>query len=120
MTTHLELGERGEKLAVEYLHRQGYKIREKNYRFQKAEIDIIAESDDVLAFIEVKTRHGKSAESPEEKVDWKKEKMMALGAEGYLEETGWSLDIRYDIITVLIDKGSVVITHIKDAFWPIE
>jgi putative endonuclease len=120
MTHHLKLGQSGEDLAAEFLQQKGYAIRHRNYRFQRAEIDLIAETSGILVFVEVKTRFGNSDHSPEEAVDWKKEKMMVLGAEGYLEETGWTKDIRYDILTVILHDGGAKLTHIEDAFWPRE
>ena len=56
MAEHNELGKKGEELAVEYLRENGYKILDRNWVFQKAEIDIIAQKDNFLAVIEVKTR----------------------------------------------------------------
>ena len=56
MAQHNELGKKGEQLAVDYLLKNGYNIMERNYRFDKAEVDLIAQKDTVLAIIEVKTR----------------------------------------------------------------
>ena len=56
MAEHNELGKKGEKLAIDFLLKNGYKILETNYRFLKAEVDIIAQKDEVLAVVEVKTR----------------------------------------------------------------
>ncbi len=56
MAEHNELGKKGENLAVEFLQKEGYKILDRNWTFQKAEIDIIAQKDEILAVIEVKTR----------------------------------------------------------------
>ena len=56
MAEHNELGKLGEEMAVEFLKKDGYKIVETNWTFQKAEIDIIAQKENVLAIIEVKTR----------------------------------------------------------------
>ena len=56
MAKHNELGKKGEQLAVDFLLKNNYDIVERNYRFDKAEVDIIAKKDDILAIIEVKTR----------------------------------------------------------------
>ena len=57
MANHNDLGHQGEQLAVDYLLKQGYSILARNYRFQKAEIDIIAQKNSVLIILEVKTRN---------------------------------------------------------------
>ena len=56
MSEHYELGKKGEQLAVDYLIKEGYKIEERNWRFQKAEIDIIASKQETIISVEVKTR----------------------------------------------------------------
>ncbi|MFT5753146.1 MAG: putative endonuclease, partial [Flavobacterium sp.] len=55
MAEHNELGQLGEDLAVDFLRTNGYEIIDRNWRFQKAEVDIIARKKDVLAVVEVKT-----------------------------------------------------------------
>ena len=72
MSNNLSRGKEGEKLAVSYLESQGYKIIEKNFKKRYGEIDIIAQKEDVLIFIEVKTRWSKKYGLPEEAVtSWK-------------------------------------------------
>ena len=56
MAQHNQLGKEGEQLAVDFLIAGGYEILERNYRFDKAEVDIIARNNECLAIIEVKTR----------------------------------------------------------------
>ena len=56
MAHHNELGKKGEDMAVAYLMRHGYQILARNFRFEKAEVDILAQKDNILAAIEVKTR----------------------------------------------------------------
>ncbi len=72
MAEHNELGKKGEELAVNHLEENGYEILERNWVFQKAEIDIIAQKDEVLAIVEVKTRSSLDFGSPQDFVKPKK------------------------------------------------
>ena len=93
-----DIGTLGEKIAAEYLTGLGYVIRERNFRLREGEIDIIAEKDDFLVFIEVRTRTSNSYGTPEESVTTqKKERLIAL-AEAYIEDredlpSSWRIDV---------------------------
>ena len=93
-----DIGALGEKIAAEYLTSLGYRIREQNFRSREGEIDIIAEKDDFLVFIEVRTRTSNSYGTPEESVTTqKKERLIAL-AEAYIEDredlpSSWRIDV---------------------------
>jgi putative endonuclease len=79
MAEHNELGKKGEQLAIDFLIEKEYKILEKNYRFQKAEVDIIAQKDAVLAVVEVKTRSSNYFGNPQDFVNPKKNKTINFG-----------------------------------------
>ena len=66
MAYHNELGKIGEQLAADYLTRNGYTILERNFIYQKAEIDIIAQKDDTISIVEVKTRNSPFFGNPQE------------------------------------------------------
>ena len=93
-----EIGALGEKIAAEHLTGLGYVIRERNFRSREGEIDIIAEKDDSLVFVEVRTRRSHSYGTPEESVTArKKEKLIAL-AQAYMEgrddlPPSWRIDV---------------------------
>ena len=93
-----DIGALGEKIAADYLTGLGYTIRERNFRLREGEIDIIAEKDDFLVFIEVRTRTSNSYGTPEESVTaQKKERLIAL-AEAYIEDredlpSSWRIDV---------------------------
>jgi putative endonuclease len=93
-----DIGALGEKIAADYLTGLGYTIRERNFRLRVGEIDIIAEKDDFLVFIEVRTRTSNSYGTPEESVTTqKKERLIAL-AEAYIEDrddlpSSWRIDV---------------------------
>ena len=98
------------------LQRDGYKILETNWRYQKAEIDIIAQKDGFLIFTEVKTRSSKKFGRPEEAIDKKKISLYQDAAENYLEALNLDLEIRFDVISIVISKDKTDIEHIPNAF----
>lgn len=117
MATHNDFGKKAEDLAVKYLLKNDYKILVKNFRFQKAEIDIIAEKDNLIIITEVKARSTDAFMLPQEAVNKRKIKLIVSAANHYLEEFNKTQEVRFDIISVLPDeKGNLIIEHIVDAF----
>ena len=116
MAEHYELGKKGEQLAVNYLINKGYKIVERNWRFQKAEIDIIATKDKILICVEVKTRSTNDFGSPQDFVTPKKIKLMVSAMNEYILNKDLDIELRFDIIAITKDKSSFDIQHFKDAF----
>ena len=117
MATHNDFGKKAEDLAAEYLLKNGYKILVKNFRFQKAEIDIIAEKDNLIIITEVKARSTDAFMLPQEAVNKRKIKLIVSAANNYLEEFNKTQEVRFDIISVLPDeKKNLIIEHIVDAF----
>ena len=93
MAKHNELGTKGEQLAVNYLQEHNYTIVERNYRFDKAEVDIIAKKKNILAIIEVKT------------------------VDEYVTTNDLDVEVRFDIIAIVKEKSNYNIEHLKDAFY---
>jgi putative endonuclease len=117
MATHNDLGKKAEDLAAEFLLKNGYKILTRNFRYQKAEIDIITEKDSLIVIIEVKARSTDAFNLPQEAVNKRKIKLLVSAADHYLEEFNKNMEIRFDIISVLPDeKGNLSIEHIINAF----
>jgi len=112
---HIRTGQAGEALAAAHLQQQGYTIVQKNYRHRRAEVDIIAQKENLLVFVEVKTRGTDRYGYPEEAVNFKKEALLLSAAEAYIEETAWPHDIRFDIVSITLTSPPVV-HHIEDAF----
>jgi putative endonuclease len=113
------LGDWGEDLACRHLESLGYKILERQWRFSKAEIDIIAMDRDVLVFAEVKTKSYNYYGEPEESISPQKEKLIIDGAQAYMEKIHHDWEIRFDIVSILVDDKQVPsIRHYKDAFFP--
>ena len=83
MAQHNELGIKGENLAVDFLLKKEYSIVERNYRFNKAEVDIIAKINDTLAVVEVKTRSSKDFGNPQDFVKPKQIKRLVKAIDEY-------------------------------------
>jgi len=116
MGKNKELGQEGEQMAAEYLNKNGWQIRELNYRYRRSEIDLIASKDGLLVFFEVKTRTNTSFGLPEDFVNDKKAENIIAGAEHYVLENDWQGNIRFDIISI-IKKSGMELQHIEDAFY---
>jgi len=116
MAEHYDLGKKGEQLAIDYLIEKNYKILEKNYRFQKAEVDIIAIKKNILAVIEVKTRSSSYFGNPQDFVNPKKIKLLISAIDNYVTERDLDIDVRFDIIAITKQQNTFKIEHLKDAF----
>ncbi|MBS1771873.1 MAG: YraN family protein [Bacteroidetes bacterium] len=118
MPKHKETGIKGEQIAENFLLKKGYKILHRNWRFEKKEIDIIAETDGLLVFVEVKTRSYYGFGYPEDAVSAKKQEFMKLSAEEFTSIHKEYTDVRFDIISILLkgDEASEIV-HIEDAFY---
>lgn len=117
MGKHNEFGKEGEKLAVDFLLKNGYKIRCKNYRYLKAEIDIIAQKNGTLAIVEVKSRSSEFIQPIAETVTPKKIKLLVMAADHYVNEIDLDVEVRFDIITILKQKKDFKIEHLENAFY---
>jgi len=116
LAKHNKLGKDGELIAFMVLQRDGFTILETNWRFQKAEVDIIAQKDGLLIFIEVKTRGSKKFRNPSESIDKKKISLYKDAVEGYLEQYPSELEVRFDVVNIIIGKDETEIEHIPNAF----
>lgn len=116
MAEHNVIGEQGEAIAFKYLKEKGYTVLEKNWRFQKAEIDLITTLENQLVVVEVKTRTSEEFESPKEAVTIAKQKRIVKAADAYIQAKEIDLECRFDIVSVLIQGKKVSIEHIENAF----
>ena len=117
MAEHNELGKLGEELAVEFLRKNGYEILETNWTFQKAEIDIIAQKENILAVVEVKTRSSLEFGLPQDFVKPKKIQLLVKAINEYVVSKDLDIEVRFDIIAVHKEDKSFAIEHLKDAFY---
>lgn len=117
MASHNDLGKKAEDLAAEFLIKSGYKILVRNFRYQKAEIDIIAEKGNLIIITEVKARSTDIFMLPQEAVNKRKISLIVSAANHFMEEFNKNQEVRFDIISVLPnEKGKLIIEHIVDAF----
>ena len=116
MAQHNELGKKGEQNAKEFLVEKGYRILETNYQYQKAEIDIIAQKEDILVIVEVKTRSTDYFGNPEDFINAQKIQLLVAATNKYIEERGIDVEVRFDIIAILQKNGKLLIEHIENAF----
>ena len=118
MAQHNQLGKKGEALAATYLKQKGYEIIEQNWRNAKDEIDIVAIHDNFLVIVEVKTRSTDYFGEPSEAVTNIKQTYLIRAAEEYVIEKEIDLEVRFDIISIILKSNQHRINHIEDAFYP--
>jgi len=112
-----EKGKEGEELAVSFLVEKGFEIIERNYRYGKGELDIIAREKDFLVFVEVKSRESLEYGFPEEAVTKRKTAQIRKIAEAYLAEKNITDEnIRFDVVAILFLNNEVTINHYENAF----
>jgi len=110
------LGEIGETIAQEFLINKNYLIIELNWRYKKAEVDIIGQLKDTLVFVEVKCRKSEFFGRPEQAINHKKESLYKLAAEHYLEVNDLEYEIRFDVISIIHNNNKTEIEHFISAF----
>lgn len=119
MNTKKETGNLGEEKAVQYLLDNGYQVLATNWRFLKAEIDIIAKKGDWLVFVEVKTRATADFGNPEEFVSSRQQKLIINAAHEFIVKNDRDEEARFDIISIIAPNGKVQqVEHIENAFYP--
>lgn len=114
------LGIWGEEKAAQFLTEQGYRIICRNYHSRYGEIDLIAENEDFLIFVEVKLRAALSHGRPEEAVTPKKQEKLRLTAQQYLQNHEIEKQPRFDVVALYAKDGMetcpLPVKHIKNAF----
>ena len=104
-------------LAVNFLKENGYTILDRNWRFQKAQIDIVCQINNTLAIVEVKTRSSVKIGLPIDAVNSNKIRLLTRAVDEYVCAKNLDLDVRFDVISIHKDKNSFVIEHLTDAFF---
>ena len=113
------IGDSGEQIALLFLENHGYKIINKNWRFKHKEVDIIAQKDSKIIFIEVKTRSNPYFEPPSQAVTIKKQRLLIEAANHYLIQNQIDLESRFDVVSVIIQNGNEEVEIIENAFYPL-
>jgi len=113
------IGKLGESLASTHLISHGFKILEQNWRFGKKEIDIIAEIEGLIVFVEVKTREEPFPGRLEEYINRKKQRHIIAAANEYIRLKDVDKEARFDVIAIVLNRGNHEIDHIEEAFYPL-
>jgi putative endonuclease len=112
------IGNEGESRASTHMVSLGFKIRERNWRHRHDEIDIIAENEEFIVFVEVKTRKSNTFGNPEAFVDRKKQRFMIRAANAYIKRYNIEKEARFDIIAITLNQEDGLV-HLPDAFYPL-
>ena len=119
MAQHNQLGQYGERLALQFLQAKGYAILEQNWRSSRNEIDIIARYQDLLVVVEIKTRQTEKYGAPSAFLSAQQQVHLSDAIEAYIDEQSPQFKgIRYDIISIITNTFGESIEHFEDAFWP--
>lgn len=116
MAQHNKLGEEGENLAIGLLKKKGYEILAKNYRYQKAEVDIIALEGNTLVAVEVKTRSTPDFGDPSEFLKPAQIQRLVEAVDHFVNSKGLDYEVRFDFIGIIKNKLGTRLEHIEDAF----
>jgi putative endonuclease len=117
LAAHYRQGRDGEEAAVDYLCAEGYEIRGRNYRFRRAEIDILAFRDGVLVVVEVKTRTRGFYKSLSHTISPSKIQRLVRAADHFVRANGLETEVRFDIIQLCGKPGNYDIVHLRNAFY---
>jgi putative endonuclease len=111
------LGEEGERIAEAWLLRRGWRILERRFRSGHRDVDLIAEREGVVAFVEVKARRGTSFGDPVEAVNWRKQRELGRSAAVWIARYGGGKQtFRFDVIGVLMHESGARVRHVENAF----
>lgn len=120
MAEHNNLGNTGENLAIEHLVSKGHQIKEKNWRYKHDEIDIISLKDNCLIVTEVKTRSSNYFGNPEVFINKAKQRRIVKATAFYCDKNSIELEVRFDIVSIVIHPNGHQLNHIENAFSPLE
>lgn len=115
-TSKQKLGNWGEDLASKLLENKGYQVLARNWRFKRAEVDLIVQNEQFLVFVEVKVRKNANFGHPEVFVNEQKTQLIRMASEQFQINIGYNGFIRFDIISVEGNPQQFEVLHIEDAF----
>ena len=120
MSSAGDRGKQGEAVALEWLLARGLVLRERNWRWNHKEIDLIMESERWLHIVEVKTLRAPALTEPWERVNREKQRNLALAADHYVRERKIAKEVHFDIVSVLEEAdGEMQVRYIPEAFFAI-
>lgn len=115
-TEKRQTGDRGEEAVTRHLQQQGYTILARNWHCRWGELDIVATRDDIIAFVEVKTRRQGAMVSPFAAVDYRKQRRVICSAQAYLQAHPLDLQPRFDVAGVTTGGGTLGVDYLESAF----
>lgn len=118
MSKSYDFGKTAENRAVLFLQEKGYAVLARNFRYLKAEIDLIARKGNTLVVVEVKARSTSYFGTPESFIGKKKIRLLIQAADHFVQEQDLDVDVRFDIISILNQQGKWTIEHLENAFYP--
>jgi len=118
MAKHNILGHNGEDIAAIYLEKQGYIILDRDWHCGHKDLDLVALKDNTVVFAEVKTRSGTAYGQPRDAVNMRKIRRIVNSADAYIRFRCIDMDVRFDIISIVVENGEFRIEHIMEAFLP--
>jgi len=114
----VDLGRRGEDVALRFLEKRGLRLLDRNWRSGYREIDLVMEGDDGLHIVEVRSL-AESGNIPCESIDWKKQRMVMSAAARYVYEKRVQAEVHFDVVSVIFGRaGEVSVEYLPDAFAP--
>lgn len=118
MTSHNQrLGQLGERIAERWLRKQGYQILARRFRHGRRDIDLVAQRERTVAFVEVKARRGTEFGDPVEAVHHRKQRELTRSARVWIDRHGRDGEMyQFDVVGVLIDDLRVQVKHVTNAF----
>lgn len=118
MALHNDFGTLGEDIAIAHLRAKGYVVMDRNWRSGHKEIDIVAQKDDTIVFVEVKARANAFYGNPEDAITRRKMHLLVLAADAYLRCNAIDMEVRFDVITITGSVSRPIIRHYEHAFRP--
>jgi putative endonuclease len=117
MSHNQRLGELGERIAERWLRKHGYTILARRFRFGRRDIDLVAQRDTLIAFVEVKARKGEDFGDPVEAVHHRKQRELTKSARVWIDRHGRAGEqYQFDVVGVLVADARVQVKHVTNAF----
>ena len=118
MSNSYNFGQEAEKRAADYYRSLGFHILQKNYRYRKAEVDLIVQKDKLLVVVEVKARSSTYFGDPQSFVSKKKIQLLVMATDAFIQQGDLAVEVRFDIISYTLERGEWRLEHLPDAFYP--
>ena len=110
-------GQEAEKRAALFYQKQGYTIVAQNFRYRKAEIDLIVRKDNLLVAVEVKARSSIAFGAPYSFISSKKIKLLVMAMDAYIQQHQLEVEVRFDVLCYTLIRGKWQLEQLKDAFY---